>query len=196
MNHPLRNQIITSSLPIIAPDNRHNRREIVFHTKTISRMKTEVGLFEILNDHTVRLHSPIVDQSLISQLSSSSFPEFRLQSVIFSSTVEIISSKAFLNCPHLIEVLFELPSLLRQIGDNAFQQTSLTTITIPITVQMIGTEAFFDCSHLTTVIFPEHSVLAHLGNSAFKNTALTSFSIPSSVGYLGESLCYLRLAVR
>ena len=68
------------------------------------------------------------------------FSRDQLKSILFSSSIESIKTRAFFNCKNLENISFKEESSLTTIGDSAFEQCyELKSISIPSSVKSIGT---------------------------------------------------------
>ena len=79
-----------------------------------------------------------------------------LETVVFSESLEIIGTQAFMGCSSLAELVF--PESLTIVGREAFLGcSSLTAVTFPENgnLEYIRENAFYDCVNLSLVNFPE-----------------------------------------
>lgn len=108
----------------------------------------------------------------------------KLQSVIFSNTVENMGFAVFLGCSNLSSV--ELSNNLISIGELSFALCkSLCSIVIPDSVTAVGSNAFSECESLSSVVLG--SGIRNIEDSAFYFCSqLESVIIPSSVETIGE----------
>ena len=113
-----------------------------------------------------------------------------LESVVFSKSVTIIRSEAFIHCINLKSVVFANDSQLTAIGKCAFFRCqALQSIIIPDSVTRIGDHAFSHCTNLESVLFSDHSCLQDIGDYAFYHCdSLQSIIIPKPVIELGDSV--------
>lgn len=127
---------------------------------------------------------------------------------VIPSSVTIIGSEAFADCPGLEKVI--IPDSVRIIGCNAFSGCSgLTEISLPSSVKTIEYGAFRGCSGLMRIEIPEE--VTEISAHAFENCSnlraveikgsvkriedyafrgcvqLTEFNIPSTVSRIGIS---------
>lgn len=72
-----------------------------------------------------------------------------ITSVTLPSTLKVIGSTAFRECPLLKSVL--IPKSVTEIQLGAFYQSGLEKVTIPSTVEILGLGAFEDCKNLKSV---------------------------------------------
>lgn len=105
--------------------------------------------------------------------------------VIVSDGVEIIASKAFMDCCEITEII--LPDTLSEIKPRAFANCiSLEKIIIPESVKEIPVGCFAGCLNLHTIILP--SQLIKINSEAFINCrSLVNILLPSSLKKLGNS---------
>ena len=106
------------------------------------------------------------------------------KSIIISSSVTTIESRAFMGCTSLATI--ELPKGLTNIGEYTFYGcTSLETIELPEGLTSIGNDAFNGCTSLETVELPEG--LTSIGNNAFNGcTSLETIELPEGLTSIGN----------
>lgn len=103
-----------------------------------------------------------------------------LETVVFSESLEIIGTQAFMGCSSLAELVF--PESLTIVGREAFLDcSSLTAVTFPENgnLEYIREKAFYDCENLSLVNFPGN--LKMIEEKAFYNCALSVIEFPGTI---------------
>ncbi len=108
----------------------------------------------------------------------------KLQSVVFSDTVETMGYAVFSACSNLTSVT--LSNNLQYVNEISFYLCkSLTEITIPDSVTLIGNSAFGECEGLTVINFGDG--VEEIADNAFVLcTSLEAVTIPDNVERIGE----------
>lgn len=106
-----------------------------------------------------------------------------MESITFSSSMEIIPDYACCECYKLIKV--NMPDGIKKIGNNAFKSTRLLShVAFPESVVEVGSE-LFSSSGLVSFTFPKN--MTQIGRSMFYNcTNLTEIIVPESIGSIGD----------
>ena len=121
-------------------------------------------------------------------LTSGSYSNNTLKTIVVGIDVTSIADGAFLILTSLLSVTFDLGSKIETIGVNAFNGCSSLNenIIFPSSLTSIGSYAFYNCSSLTSVTFEEGSQLETIGSSAFKSSGLDgTISLPGSLESIG-----------
>lgn len=74
-----------------------------------------------------------------------------VEKVVFSKTIRVLKSSAFMGCKRLREVVFSRGSSLEEIGESCFQGSGLERFRAPLGLKTIGLAAFADCAQLKRV---------------------------------------------
>ena len=110
--------------------------------------------------------------------------EYRVKSIVFPDTVQIIGDEAFLYFEGLKSVRFS--DTLKIIGKNAFYSCGIEELDIPDSVTEIGDRAFRYCRKLKTVKIGRG--VTRIGAEAFSGcSSLDSVTIPDSVMEIGAN---------
>jgi hypothetical protein len=112
-----------------------------------------------------------------------------IKSIVFPSSIEILSAECFLRCPTLAHIYFEGDSHLRVIGERAFYGClSLPSVVLPRTLRTLSVESFCNCASLTSVLLESGSCLASIEADAFSNCqGLREIRLPASVEWIDGS---------
>ncbi len=113
--------------------------------------------------------------------------EYRVESIVFPDTVQIIGDEAFVYFEGLKSVRFS--DTLKIIGKKAFYSCGIEELDIPDSVTEIGDRAFNDCRKLKTVKIGRG--VTRIGAEAFSEcSSLESLIIPDSVTEIGDNAFY------
>ena len=105
----------------------------------------------LLDDGTLSDSSYIIPDTCITILENAFDSNSTIASIILSSRLTSINSRAFRYCSGLTGELV-IPEGVTSIGSSAFCRCSgLTSITLPSSLKSIGTDAFSSCSGLETL---------------------------------------------
>ncbi|MCD7746703.1 MAG: leucine-rich repeat protein [Lachnospiraceae bacterium] len=140
-------------------------------------------------DYIDSITSVVISSGVTSIGSRAFYDCSNLTSVSIASSVTAIRNYAFYNCSSLTSV--KIPSSVTSIGYYVFYNcTGLSSVTISSGVTSIGYYAFGYCTGLTSVTIPS-SVTSISGYAFAHCTGLTSVTIPSSVtSILGYAFYY------
>ena len=119
----------------------------------------------------------------LTSIASTDLSGSAVQTLVFGSALETISSSAFSGCQSLENVIFPDDIALGAISSYVFQNCyQLKEISIPGSVTSIDAYAFSGCSLLEGVYFNSSCKVEAINGRAFNNcTSLKEISIPTSV---------------
>lgn len=151
-------------------------------TLTISR-ESENGEMEAYNGVPYNRpwaslpYKKVVIQEGVSNIGERAFFNSGITSITIPSTVKVIETDAFSNCPNIKSI--ELPVGVTQIKSGAFSGCSMESISLPSGLTEIGVSAFGGCPNLKSIVIPFG--VTQIDFLTFSGSGLTSIVIPSSV---------------
>ena len=108
----------------------------------------------------------------IQSISSRSFSNTAVESIILPEGLTSVASEVFENCTNLTSV--EIPASVTSIGSEAFRSCSkLANVSLTTGLVSIESSAFYGCTSLEEITIP--ATVNSIGSSAFDNTAIKTF---------------------
>lgn len=118
----------------------------------------------------------------LNELGAKSFAYSGISSIIFPSSLQMISASAFEYCANLKRIKFNEPSSLKRICMNAFSHCGkLEKIFFPPSLEFLENDAFSRCKNISRIVFTPDSCLEIIGENCFHSVSVEEISFPDSL---------------